>query len=336
LPIAAAAGGMIVPGVIYAALNFGEPTLRGWGVPVATDIAFALGVLTLIGRKAPSSLKVFLASLAIADDIGALLVIALFYTDALHVSALLIAAGFVALLIAFNLLGFKSPAAYVLIGGAVWYFVHESGVHATIAGVAVAMTIPARASVAGRPFVDASRDALDRFERRLAPTARIITDQQLLNAVATIEDAVRKVTPPLQRLEHALHPWVAFAIVPIFALANAGVAIGGSVGGLVASPVATGVVCGLVLGKPIGILLASWLAVRTGVASLPTGATWRHILGVGCLGGIGFTMSLFIANLAFADATTLDGAKLGVLGASLISGILGWAILARSRPAAAA
>jgi NhaA family Na+:H+ antiporter len=329
MPIVAAAGGMLFPGLLYAVLHVGEPTLRGWGVPVATDIAFALGVLTLVGRSTPSSLKIFLASLAIADDIGALLVIALFYTEGLRLGALLIAAGLIGILILINGLGFKSPIPYLLIGAAVWFFVHESGVHATIAGVAVAMTIPARASVAGREFVNVSREALNQFEARLDRADPIMTDGTLLSAVDAVGDACRKVTPPLQRLEQSLHPWVAFAIVPVFALANAGVLIGGSVGDLLIGRVSIGVVLGLVIGKPVGIVLASWVAVHTGVAALPSGATWRHIVGVGCLGGIGFTMSLFIANLAFLEPAVLDSAKLGVLGASLLSGILGWVILAR-------
>jgi NhaA family Na+:H+ antiporter len=320
---------MAVPGLIYAAVNVQHDTLRGWGVPVATDIAFALGVLTLLGPRVPVSLKVFLASLAIADDIGALVVIASFYTEHLRLGYLLAATGVIALLVGLNKLGFAHPALFMLLGLPLWFMVHESGVHATIAGVALAMTIPARATVAAHQFLADGRRSLAAVEREVPESDRILTNAKLLGAVHTLDLACSQFKTPLQRVEHALHPWVAFFIIPVFALANAGVTVGASAGSSIVSPVSLGIVLGLVLGKPLGITLSSWLAVRAGIASLPSGVAWRHLLGAGCLGGIGFTMSLFIAHLAFESPAHTDQAKMGVLAGSVIAGLTGWVVLSR-------
>jgi NhaA family Na+:H+ antiporter len=327
LPITAAAGGMLVPGFIYALVNLNEPGLRGWGVPVATDIAFALGILTLLGPRAPVSLKVFLASLAIADDVGALVVIAIFYTEQIHTSFLLAALGIVAVLVITNWLGFRNPIMYILWGVLLWIFVHESGLHATIAGVLLAMTIPARSSIGSKQFLQAGRHSLDAFERESQESDHVMTNPRLLGAVHALDRACTEVETPLQRIEHVLHPWVAFLIVPVFALANAGVEFAGGVADSISSPITIGVILGLVLGKPFGIILSSWLAVRFGLASLPQGVTWRHMFGVACLGGIGFTMSLFIAHLAFGESAQLSEAKVGILVASALSGIIGLVIL---------
>jgi NhaA family Na+:H+ antiporter len=332
LPIVAAAGGMAVPGIVYVVVNIRHDTLHGWGVPVATDIAFALGVLTLLGPRVPVSLKVFLASLAIADDIGALVVIAVFYTEQLQLTYLLGAAGIIGFLAILNRLGFRHPALFMLLGLPLWFMVHESGIHATIAGVALAMTVPARATIDAHQFLAEGRRSLAAIEREVSESDLIMTNARLLGAVHVVDSTCSQVKTPLQRVEHALHPWVAFLIIPVFALANAGLTIGASAESSIVSPVSLGIVLGLVLGKPIGITLASWLAVRLSLASLPSGVTWRHLLGAGCLGGIGFTMSLFIAHLAFESPVYIRQAKTGVLVASVIAGVLGWGVLARGAP----
>ncbi len=329
LPMIAAVGGMAAPAAIYAALNVGQPTLRGWGVPMATDIAFALGALALLGRRVPIALRVFLTAVAIVDDLGAVVVIALFYTAELWWASLGIAALLLALLVLVNRAGIRHPAVYGLLGLALWVAVLKSGVHATVAGVLLAMTIPARRRIAPDAFLERGRKLLDAFAKsRGAPG---LTEDQR-DAVYSLEVACRQVEAPLTRLEHALHPWVAYAIMPVFALANAGVALPADFVSAMGDRVTLGVILGLVLGKQAGVTVSCWLVVRLGAATLPSGATWRQLYGVAALCGIGFTMSLFIAGLAFADPAALDGAKLGILAASLTSGIYGFAVLAHGRP----
>ena len=284
LPLVAAIGGMVVPALVYVAFNAGGDGAAGWGIPMATDIAFALGILTLLGPRVPLGLKVFLTAVAIVDDLGAVLVIAFFYTASVSGVALGVAAVVLAALVALNRANVQRSLPYLLLGAVLWVAVLKSGVHATIAGVLLAFTIPAEGENA-----------------------------------------------PLDRLEHALHPWVAFGVMPIFALANAGVALGGGAG--LASPVTLGVVAGLVLGKAVGVLAAARLAVGAGWAALPLGVTWGHVAGASLLCGVGFTMSLFIATLAFGPSPLLDAAKTGILLASAIAGVLGYAVLRRQRPA---
>jgi len=285
LPVASALGGMLVPALFFVALNHGGPGARGWAVPMATDIAFALGVLALLGRRVPVSLKVFLAAFAVADDIGAVIVIALFYGSALDLSTLAGAAIIVAVLVALNRSGVVNLAIYLALGVVLWILVLKSGVHATVAGVVLAMTVPLRPP----PHLG-------------GPS-------------------------PLARLEHSLHPWVSWVILPLFALANAGVTVlGGQIHLL--HPVALGVGGGLLLGKLVGVPLAAWIAVRLGLGSLPEGARWSHMLGLGLLGGIGFTMSIFVAELAFSDHVLVDTAKVGILVSSTVAGLLGLAVLA--------
>ena len=334
LPIAAAIGGMVGPALIFAAVNAGQPTLRGWGVPMATDIAFALGILSLLGSRVPVSLKVFLTSLAIADDLGALLVIALFYTDHLATNYLLYAGLIVGVMFACNLLRVRQPLVYFLLGVVLWVMVYKSGVHATIAGVLGAMTIPASARVGATRYLTASREALDRFEKLSKdPDHDVETSPEQRAAVWAVHKSSRQVLPPLHRLEDALHPWTAFFVIPIFALANAGVELHGEIGETLGSRNTLGVILGLCLGKPVGIFVACLIAVKLRLAALPSGVSWRHIFGVGFLGGIGFTMALFIANLAFKDSQVeLDHAKLGILLASLLSAIAGLAVLASCKP----
>jgi NhaA family Na+:H+ antiporter len=284
LPIAGAIGGMVVPAVLYVLLNGAGSGARGWGIPMATDIAFALGVVALLGPRVPLALKVFLAAVAIVDDIGAVLVIAIFYTATIWWASLAVAASVLVALVLINRAGVRHAAPYLMLGVVLWLAVLMSGIHATIAGVLVAMTIPAN--------------------------ARDETESSLL-----------------ERLEHALHAPVAFVIVPLFALANAGVRIGGASSSRVSLAVLTGVAIGLVIGKPLGITMASWLAVRSRIASLPDGVSWRLLQGVSWLGGIGFTMSLFVGALAFTDAALLDSAKLGVLLASCAAAFMGCLML---------
>jgi NhaA family Na+:H+ antiporter len=335
LPAVAALGGVLVPAGIYLLLNRGAVGAQGWGIPMATDIAFALGVLALLGDRIPLGLKVFLTALAIVDDIAAVVVIAVFYTAQVHWAALGLAVAILATLIVSNRLGIRQPAVYAALGVALWGAVFESGVHATLAGVLLALTIPATTRIDPRAFLNRSRATLAAFERAGSDEetgASILTNGERQEALAELEDMVEGAGAPLHRMEHVLHPWVAFAIVPLFALANAGVRIEGDFGTALGNQVTLGVILGLVLGKQLGVTLAAWIAVRSGVTELPEGVGWRDIYGAGWLAGIGFTMSLFVADLAFADsgeAGLLTAAKLGILVASIIAGLGGWLILGR-------
>ena len=330
LPILAALGGVLVPALLYTFLNANGPGARGWGIPMATDIAFAIGVMALLGDRVPLGLRVFLTALAIVDDIAAVLVIAVFYTTNLAWGALGVAAFCLLLALAANRLGVRHPLPFALIGVVLWITVLQSGIHATIAGVLLAFMIPSRTAINQREFLGHARAVLDHFERATEKEPfDILSDTEQQTAVEALEDACEKVQPPLQRLEYALHPWVTFLIMPLFALANAGVSFAGDLGEVVAQPIALGVVLGLVLGKPIGVTLASWLAVRSGLASLPENVSWKHIHGAGWLAGIGFTMSLFMTGLAFTNDAHLTTAKLGTLIASLCAGIVGSVILVR-------
>jgi len=337
LPIAAALGGMLVPASLYALVNAGTESARGWGIPMATDIAFALGVLALLGSRVPPSLKVFLAALAIADDIGAVLVIAIFYTGSIDWSSLGLGAVMLVLLVAANLAGVRRPAVYVLLGIVLWIAFLDSGVHATVAGVLLALTIPARTRIRPDEFLARSRAILDVFEKAgvVGKTGKdVLCSRDHLNAIHELEEASEQAQAPLLRLEDKLHGVVAFGIMPLFALANAGVRLTGDLSAALASPVALGIVLGLVIGKPLGITVVSWLAVKVRVADLPSQAGWAAIHGVSWLGGIGFTMSLFIAGLAFEGSRLLDAAKLGILSASLFAGLAGWLLLWRMSAAA--
>ncbi|HEX8914023.1 MAG TPA: Na+/H+ antiporter NhaA [Humisphaera sp.] len=337
LPIAAAVGGMVVPAAVFAAFNAGGPGAHGWGIPMATDIAFAVGVLALVGRSVPTSVKVFLLAVAIVDDLGAVLVIALFYTASIDPTALAVAGGFLAALVLLNVLRVHRPLPYLLLGVGLWAATLASGVHATIAGVLLAFTIPATRRVEEAAYVEYVRARLDEFERDVTAVPDRITEGQH-HALHEMEEASEAVQTPLARVEHALLRPVAFGIVPLFALANAGVSFAGGDGNgasPLSSPVAWGVLLGLLVGKPVGVLLASWVVVKTGVASLPSGATVRQLVGVAVLCGIGFTMSLFVGNLAFpGEASLLAATKVGILAASLLAGVAGGAILWSGRRAA--
>jgi len=299
---------------------------------MATDIAFALGVLALLGERAPLGLKIFLTALAIVDDILAVLVIALFYTSDVSWGALGVGAVFLVALIAANLGGVGKPLPYALLGIGLWLCFLESGVHATIAGVLLAMTVPASSFIDTGDFLKRSRGLLDRFEQAGERGGDpVLYNEERQGALQALNRANEDVEPPLQELEHALHPWVVFAIMPLFALANAGVVLGEDFTSTLLNPVSVGIVAGLLLGKQVGITLFAWLAVKSGISELPQGVSWLHIYGASWLAGIGFTMSLFISDLAFAGSSLLDVAKVGILTASLIAGITGWSIIRRTR-----
>jgi NhaA family Na+:H+ antiporter len=324
VPIAGAIGGMIVPAAVYWMWNMSGQTARGWGIPMATDIAFALGALALIAPHAPAGARVFLAALAIVDDMGAVLVIAIFYSHALAWSELIVAVFIVSVLIGLNVMGVRRLWPYLLVGIALWYFVHESGVHATVAGVALAFTIPTHTRINAVEFSRKTRDFLARFDRTESGDSLVLTSKGQQEAVFAIEHASKAVTAPILRLEHALHNFSAFVVMPLFAFANAGVRIGGP---LEHAEVTVGVFLGLVVGKPLGIAAAALGAVKSGIGQLPGGVGWTSLLGYACLAGIGFTMSLFIAMLAFDETGPLNAAKSGILAGSLLAGIVGAIVL---------
>jgi NhaA family Na+:H+ antiporter len=331
LPMAAALGGMVVPAGFYYAFNGGTEAASGWGIPMATDIAFALGVLMLLGKRAPTGLKVFLTALAIVDDLGAVLVIAVFYTAELSVVALGAAALFLGAMFVLNLLHVRYPLAYLVLGIALWGALVESGVHGTVAGVLGALAIPVRRRIAATEFVDRARDYLAEIEQDLRPGMVAPTPDQR-DAIHSLEQACEEVETPLARLEHDLHPLVAYAIIPLFALSNAGVPLGAGVVDSLMGRISLGIIVGLIAGKQIGVMLFAWLAVKLGLADLPSATTWRHMYGAASLCGIGFTMSLFIANLALGSPAQLDIAKTAILAASVISGGVGWLILRLDDP----
>ena len=324
LPIAGAIGGMIVPATVYWMCNMSGQNARGWGIPMATDIAFALGALALIAPHAPAGARLFLAALAIVDDMGAVLVIAIFYSHALAWNALIVAALIVSLLIGLNAMGVRRLWPYLLGGIALWYFVHESGVHATVAGVALAFTIPTHTRINAVEFSRKARGFLARFDRTESGDSLVLTSNGQQEAVFAIEHASKAVTAPILRLEHALHNFSAFVVMPLFAFANAGVRIGGP---FRHAEVAIGVLLGLVIGKPLGITAAAFGAVKSGIGQLPGGVGWASLLGYACLAGIGFTMSLFIAMLAFDETGPINTAKSGILAGSLLAGIAGAIVL---------
>lgn len=287
LPILAAIGGMAIPALIFVQLNWNNPdALAGWAIPTATDIAFALGILALLGSRVPVALKVFLLAIAIIDDLGAIMIIAVFYTSDLSVNALTLSMLAFALAVGLNRMGVQKIAPYLIIGIFMWVCVLKSGVHATLAGVLIALTIPLQ-----------EKDG----------------DKALL-----------------LRAEHALHPWVAFLILPLFAFANAGVHFAGVSFADLAQPLPLGIALGLFFGKQIGVLGATWIGCKAGLAKLPEGVTWAHVYGVACLTGVGFTMSLFIGSLAFSSPETMNTVRLGVMAGSLMSGIVGYLVLLRA------
>jgi NhaA family Na+:H+ antiporter len=324
LPLMGAVGGIVLPAALYAAFNPGGEGAAGWGIPMATDIAFLLGLLTVLGGRIPVSLKVFFTALAIADDLGAVLVIAIFYSGEIAWIALGVAAVFLVALVILNRGGVRSPLPYVLLGIGLWLAFLQSGIHPTIAGVLLAMTIPARTRVEAAAYAAQCTAVLGGL--KVGDVHGEESGQQQA-AAQTLESIAERIQAPLRRLERNLNPWVAYLIVPVFAFANAGVDLGGNLGEVVTSSVALGIGVGLVLGKPLGITLFAWLAVRLGIADLPAGTSWRQLFAASWLAGIGFTMSLFIAGSAFEGSALLDTAKTAILGASLLAGAIGFGLL---------
>jgi NhaA family Na+:H+ antiporter len=334
LPLAAAVGGMLLPAALYAVMNLGGAGARGWGIPMATDIAFALGVLTLLGPRVPTGLKVFLTALAIVDDMGAVVVIALFYTSTIAWGAILMAALAMMSLLALNRLGVRHLVPYLVAGLALWGALLSSGIHATIAGVLLALAIPSRTRINALEFSTQARMLLDEFDRSETGDLLVLTSKGQQEALYGLDVASSRVQAPLLRLEQVLHGPVSLFIMPLFALANAGVAFEG-LGGVVTDRVTLGVVLGLLVGKPAGVMLFSWLVVRLRVAQLPAGVSWRSLHGSAWLAGIGFTMSLFVGGLAFGEGPLLNAAKVGILAGSVIAGSIGWFLTRRSEASSA-
>lgn len=326
LPIIAAIGGMIVPAFIYFGINPSGHTAAGWGIPMATDIAFALGTLALLGKRIPKNLLLFLIAVAIVDDLGAVTVIALFYTETINIMALACAAGFIFLLVCLNLSGIRKLPAYLLIGVCLWVAMLKSGVHATLAGVILAFTIPMKPKYDPKRFLSLITNSVDRIKKSYQENDNIVTNAALRSQVRALSTGAYLVRAPAQVLENRLHLPSAYIVIPIFALANAGVAINFSdLGSVIYHPVTMGIGLGLIVGKLIGIAGFSWLAIKMGVCELPNDVSMRHIVGAALMGGIGFTMSIFIAELGFAGyPEDLIMAKTGVLFASFIAGVTGF------------
>lgn len=326
LPIIAATGGMVMPALIYIAINPQGHTFNGWGIPMATDIAFALGALALLGNRVPKNLLIFLVALAIVDDLGAVVVIALFYTETINTQALVAAAVVLLLLVTLNLGGIRRPLPYVLLGIVLWIAMLKSGVHATLAGIFLAFTIPMRPKYDPDRFLSHVNGMIEQIKQVYQREKNIIKNDELRSRVRALEEGVHSVQAPAQVIEHKMHIPSAYFVIPIFALANAGIPIDwSSFGSIATHPVSVGIAAGLVVGKLIGIAGFSWVAVKLGLTSLPQDLNFRHIVGVALMGGIGFTMSIFIAELGFArHAEDLLMAKTGILFASMLAGVSGF------------
>ena len=329
LPIVAAFGGVFFPIVIYLIFNATNPeTAHGWGVPTATDIAFALGIMALLGNRVPNGIRVFLSTLAVADDIIAILVIAVFYGQSPSAFWLIAAAVVFIALIVMNRRHVYSLTPYILVGIVLWYCVFMSGVHSTIAGVLLAFAIPSGSRVNLKSFISWSGNRIKEAKELYEPNDPVIGQKDYIETVSRLSRVARQVVPPATRLENKLYPWVYFAILPLFALTNADVSfVDGSLGNIFADPALYGVFFGLLIGKPVGIMLFSFIIVKTKLASLPEHANWGHMFGAGILGGVGFTMAIFVANLAFDDPAIVTTAKLAILSASLIAGVVGFLVL---------
>ncbi len=321
LPIFGALGGVLAPALIYLAINPSGEASLGWGIPMATDIAFALGILALF--PVSISLKVFLTALAIVDDIGAILVVAIFYTDDIALQSLAIGGCFLLVSITANMAGVRNPVLYFLIGFVVWVAFLKSGVHATLSAVLMAFTIPARTRIHGNQFAEQAEALLKRLRETGLPQGNALLSSEQHSIVHSMEQVTEQATAPLQELEHTIMPYVTFMIMPIFALANAGVVIAEDFGAVLTSSIAVGIVAGLVIGKPLGIFVFAWLSMKLKVAELPEDVTFTQIGAVGMLAGVGFTMALFISTLAWADTSIIETAKTGVLLGSLVSALIG-------------
>ena len=325
LPIFAALGGMLVPAAIYAIFNHGTPTSNGWGIPMATDIAFAVGVISILGKRCPSALKIFLLALAIVDDLGAIIVLALFYpSHELNFVFMGLALVVFLILILFNKMKVNSPYVYMMFGLVLWYFVFRSGIHATIAGVLLAITIPSKTTINEVRFFVKVKHLLEKFKENGNSEVEVLANPKQMEVIHDINEEVDAINPLMHRFESALHPISHFLIIPLFALANAGVTLDGSILQMSPMPaVVPGIFFGLLLGKPIGITLFSYISVKTGLAELPGGVPWKQIFAIGMVAGIGFTMSIFVDNLAFSDPVHLNLGKAAILVTSFVSAICG-------------
>jgi len=328
MPIVAALGGMVVPALIYVAINYDNPqTINGWGIPMATDIAFALGLMSLLGSKVNPNLKIFLTALAIADDLGAIMVIAFFYTATIDFTELISAFIFLGILIGGNRLGIRKTAFYAIIGlGGVWLSFVYSGVHSTIAGILIAMTIPGKTNITGTAYIDKLKDLLRTSSIAKSEETGVLTTEQA-HTLGKVTQLTKQAESPLLKLEHYLHPFTSFLILPLFALANAGVRIEGNLLAMIMHPISIGIIFGLVLGKFLGISLFTRLMVWSKLAPLPDGVNMLQIYGVAMLAGIGFTMSIFISDLAFDSPENVQIAKVGIFTASIIAALIGMFIL---------
>ncbi|WP_305862299.1 Na+/H+ antiporter NhaA [Helicobacter cholecystus] len=322
-PAIAAVGGMIFPAIIYLIFNLGTPTEHGFGIPMATDIAFALGVILLLGKRVPSSLKLFLVTLAVVDDLGAIVVIAIFYSSGIASFWLLCSVFLVGILVALNYAGVRSLTPYLLIGIVLWFCIHESGIHATISAVILAFCIPIEPKIQTKIFMEKMNKELEHFSNKDKGRKNILLNHEQIHHIETMHKVMSEVQSPLSKLEHFLHSYSTYLIMPLFAFANAGVAINGGNIDPTASHIVYGIGLGLIVGKPLGILILTYLCEKFGIASRPSHLSWGCILGAGMLAGIGFTMSMFVTNLAFENAGHIDIAKISILCSSLLAGILG-------------
>ena len=325
LPIAAALGGMMMPALIYFLFNMNSPeTASGWGIPMATDIAFAIGVLSLLGKRVPLAAKVFLVALAIADDLGAIIVIAVFYpSHALHLDMLMFAGIIMAVVIILNNLRIRHIFIYITAGILLWYVVLQSGIHATISGVLLALIIPAHTRIDGKKFYARASCFIQKFRAADLENKELLASENSRAAITAMKHEIEKVSSPMQRFELGLHGFALFVIMPMFALANAGVALETSAMSNMFSNVSMGVIFGLLFGKPIGIFIFGFIVIKLGLAKFSQGMNWSLLLGVGIIAGIGFTMSMFVANLAFANQAYIDTAKIAIFVASITTGVLG-------------
>jgi len=335
LPVAAALGGMVLPALIYTALNRNGGAARGWGIPMATDIAFALGILALLGPRVPTGLKVFLTALAIADDLGAVLVIALFYTETISVGPLMGACAALGLIVLAGRLKIHLVSVYSVLVTLVWLGILASGIHATVAGILVAMVVPVRARIEPKRFFAIARERLAELEASNLSGEVTTLNSAQMEALDELHEATSDVVPAGPAFEHYLHPITAFVILPLFALFNAGVVMDSGLTKALTNPVGFGVLLGLLIGKQAGITAASWLVIRTRLAEMPQGVTWRQIHGASILAGIGFTMALFVADLAIEDEQLMGFSKAGILAASAVCATVGYFVLRRAldRPA---
>jgi NhaA family Na+:H+ antiporter len=327
LPIAAAIGGMVLPAAFYVLLNQNPESESGWGIPMATDIAFSLGILSLLGKRVPLALKVFLVAFAIVDDLGAVLIIAIFYSEDIHWNYLLIGLSLVIILFIFNKLQVISIHPYMAVGWVIWFLFLKSGIHPTIAGVLIAFTIPVNRTINLKTFRNDMQNNLDYFCYDPNKFSKITLNHQQLAAISNMQNRIFFVQSPVQRLEHGLHGFVTYIVMPVFALANAGVVLKGISISELFTGISGVIEVSLLAGKILGIFLFSWLSVKLGLAKLPDNVEWKHILSLGFLGGMGFTMSLFISNLAFTSEALLNPAKIGILAGSLIAGVGGYILL---------